>query len=108
MKKKHSTTLPASCSTQRGQRAFTFVGNKFVAWSLIVISIAFMILGLLSSHSVYADKSLVDAGLLQISQEISEIELVEDATFSGVESYMGELCSTYDRSKPKTKEACPT
>lgn len=85
-------------------------GNKFVAISLIVLALACVGWGLQSSHEVFAQKSQIDSGgvFLTMFQEISEIELTEDSTFSGVESYKGKLLSTYDRSQPKTKQACPT
>jgi hypothetical protein len=40
--------------------------------------------------------------------EISEYQLVEDATFSGTIRKWGRLFSTYDRTVPKGKMACPT
>ncbi|MEW6747392.1 MAG: hypothetical protein AB1486_32070 [Planctomycetota bacterium] len=41
-------------------------------------------------------------------QAVSEFQLVEDTTFTGVTRRDGRLYSTYDRSKPAGKRACPT
>lgn len=41
-------------------------------------------------------------------QTISEADLVRDATFSGTLRRDDRLYSTYDRSQPRQKRACPT
>jgi hypothetical protein len=43
-------------------------------------------------------------------QPVPEFELVEDATFAGVirSEQTGRLITTYDRSKPRARAACPT
>ncbi len=40
--------------------------------------------------------------------QISETQLAIDATFTGVIRKEGGLYSTYDRSQPRSKRACPT
>jgi len=43
-------------------------------------------------------------------EEIGEFQLVEDSTFSGVRlsKLTGRLITTYDRTQPKGRPACPT
>lgn len=71
-----------------------------------LIAAAFLIAGSYREHKVY-DKSEQEFGLRKYT-DISEYQLVEDATFSGTIRKWGELYSTYNRTAPKGKMACPT
>jgi hypothetical protein len=64
--------------------------------------------GLSRSHVVY-DKGAAEFGM-DDPIRITEKQLNADATFSGVESSRktGKMLSTYDRSQPPGKRACPT
>ncbi len=64
--------------------------------------------GLSRSHTVY-DKGAAEFGI-DDPIRITEKQLNADATFSGVESSRknGKMLSTYDRSQPPGKRACPT
>ncbi|MCK5558719.1 MAG: hypothetical protein KAJ01_10085, partial [Candidatus Hydrogenedentes bacterium] len=60
-------------------------------------------------HKVYDAEAETDEwGGMRTFHKISERELVEDATFTGVVRKGNELQSTYDRSEPKGKRLCPT
>ena len=76
----------------------------------IVAALAFAAIaaGLSRSHTVY-DKGAAEFGI-DDPIRITEKQLNADATFSGVESSRtsGKMLSTYDRSQPPGKRACPT
>jgi hypothetical protein len=95
------------------QGKLTWAGNKYVAGGLLVVAVALFIAGTQISWTVWDEKrfKLVKQGsTLPFGSEqiISDFKLVEDATFSGVESIDGILYSTYDRTKKLGKKACPT
>jgi hypothetical protein len=71
-----------------------------------LLAVGFLVAGNYREHKVY-DKSDKEYGLRTYT-DISEYQLVEDATFSGTIRKWGELFSTYDRAAPKGKMACPT
>ncbi len=71
-----------------------------------LIAAALLVSGYFREHKVY-NKSDQEFGLRDYT-DISEYQLVEDATFSGTVRKWGELYSTYDRAAPKGKMACPT
>ncbi len=78
----------------------------------IAPAIGFLVaLGLLGgsfaiSHKVYSVED-EEFGFVSFSR-INEADLVEDATFTGIIRKGGKLYTTYDRSKPRGKLACPT
>lgn len=80
--------------------------NKVIACILLVVGAASLVIGAQHSRTVYKKEAL-EYGI-DLFDSVSEFELVEDATFSGVEQVDGKLYSTYDRSAGKTKRACPT
>ena len=82
------------------------VKGKWIAFALLVVAVVLVISGVFSSHKVYTQEAR-EYGL-DFSEEISDLELIEDATFSGVEFKEGKLYSNYDRSAGKSKRACPT
>lgn len=73
---------------------------------LSLIAITLLAAGSLREHKVY-EKSQEQFGLRNFT-DISEYQLVEDATFSGTIRKGDELFSTYNRAAPKGKMACPT
>ena len=82
--------------------------QKVVATSLLAVAVAFLGVGAVYTHKVY-DKGdeFAEFGLLTFTK-ISDPQLVEDATFTGVARIGAKLYSTYDRSLPRGKKACPT
>jgi len=69
-------------------------------------AVAMLIAGHYREHKVF-DNPKEEFGLHNYI-EISEYQLVEDATFSGTIRRWGALYGAYDRSAPKVKMACPT
>ena len=91
-----------------------------VGWALVVIALAFLAVGLARSHTALAylgadlppphkvyDPDVDDWGEMTF-RRISDYQLTIDSTFGGVARKQGKLFSTYDRSKPVGKKACPT
>jgi len=76
----------------------------------IIASVTALILLLVGNvrvvHKVY-DAEAEEWGLVAF-HKIGERKLVEDATFGGVARRGQKLYSTYDRTKPRGKQACPT
>lgn len=80
--------------------------GKLAAFVALFVALAFTLVGLARSHKVYEGDE-VEFGVLSF-RRISERALVTDATFGGVEKRKARLYSTYDRSAPAGKRACPT
>lgn len=80
--------------------------KKAIAGFLLVVGAALLVIGAQQTRKVY--KAEVRGYGVEVFDMVSEFELVEDATFSGVERDEGKLYSTYDRTAGKTKRACPT
>ncbi len=89
--------------TPTGERWARMAGGIAAALALAAIAA-----GLHRSHTVY-DKGAAEFGI-DDPIRITEKQLNADATFSGVESSRttGRMLSTYDRSQPPGKRACPT
>jgi hypothetical protein len=79
---------------------------KIAAFLVLFVSLAFLIIGAILTHKIY-DTDTDDFGILTF-RRISERQIVIDATFHGVDRREGKLFTTYDRSKPRGKLACPT
>ena len=62
--------------------------------------------GAFRTHAVY-DPDAAEFGIA-LSTNITDWQMVVDSTFSGVARRNGKLYSTYDRSQPVGKRACPT
>lgn len=78
-------------------------------WFLAALAaaLAFLVIGFFQTHQV--EKKVKGRRTLHPAMEtITELQLVEDATFAGVRRLHGRLVSTYDRSKPRGKRLCPT
>ena len=73
---------------------------------VVLAVIVLLVAGHYREHKVL-DNPKEEYGLHNYA-EISEYQLVEDATFSGTIRKWGQLFSTYDRAAPKGKMACPT
>jgi len=80
--------------------------RKTVATVLLAAAAGMLLIGSLGSHKVYDQRALKYD--IDLSDEITEFQMIEDATFSGIESVNGKLYSTYDRTAERTKKACPT
>ncbi len=76
-------------------------------WTALGVALVFLTVGLFRTHQV-VKKVKGRRSLHPKMETISEFELTEDATFSGVRRLFGRLYSTYDRSKPRGKRLCPT
>lgn len=89
--------------TARSERWMRAVGGVLAALAFAAIAG-----GLNRFHTVY-DKGAAEFGI-DDPIRITERQLNADATFSGVESSRttGKMLSTYDRSRPPGKRACPT
>ena len=82
------------------------VFEKVSAVTVLVVAIALLAVGAVRSHKVY-DSVGEEFGILTFLR-ISDAQMVIDATFSGVLRKGERLYSTYDRTQPRGKQACPT
>lgn len=80
--------------------------KKIIAVAVLVIALALLLMGSLRTHKVY-ETDTEEFGLLTFYR-INEFQMVVDATFHGVAREDERLYSTYDRSQPRGKSACPT
>ena len=80
--------------------------QKPLVITALVVALAFLVVGNVRVHKVY-DADAEEWGLVAFVK-ISERELVEDATFTGVVRRAEKLYSTYDRTQPRGKRLCPT
>jgi hypothetical protein len=74
----------------------------------LALAIALIVIGARRTHPLYS-RDAMEFGIEETTP-IADRDLVRDATFSGVtrDRKDGHLYSTYDRSKPAGKKACPT
>ncbi|MCC6490149.1 MAG: hypothetical protein IT364_21875 [Candidatus Hydrogenedentes bacterium] len=78
-----------------------------IAGLLIVLAaVVLVVIGVFRSHKVY-DPATEQFGIVAFTRE-SDKDLVVDATFAGVRREGDRLYTTYDRSQPRGKQACPT
>ena len=80
--------------------------QKIFAIAGITVALALLIVGILRSHKIY-ETDTEDFGIPTFYR-IGELQMVVDATFQGVVRKGEKFYSTYDRSKPRGKSACPT
>lgn len=80
--------------------------ERIAAALVMAVAVLLLLAGAARTHRVY-DENTEEFGLLSFTR-ISDAELVIDATFSGVERKGDRFYSTYDRSEPRGKRACPT
>jgi len=80
--------------------------QKLLVITALVVALAFLVVANVQVHKVY-DADAEEWGLVAFVK-ISERELVEDATFTGVVRRAEKLYSTYDRTQPRGKQLCPT
>jgi len=82
--------------------------QKAAAGALTAVALLLMLIGCFVSYKVYDKKdAFAEFGLVTFSR-VSDRQLVEDATFTGTMRDGDKLYSTYDRSAPRGKRACPT
>ena len=76
--------------------------------TLAAVVVCLLLVGAGRTHKAH-EADAEEFGIVIFSR-ISEWQLTEDATFSGVvhDRVKDRLLSTYDRSKPRGKKACPT
>ncbi len=84
--------------------------TKSVPWTLLLGSLAMVVVGARGSHEVCTVDAEELAEVLGFApfETISDRQMIIDATFAGVIRKGGKLYSTYDRSQPAGKRACPT
>ena len=80
--------------------------QRFLVTTVLVVALAFLVVGNARVHKVY-DAEAEEWGLVAFVK-ISERELIEDATFTGVVRRAEKLYSTYDRTQPRGKRLCLT
>ncbi len=80
--------------------------RKVIAVAVLIVALALLLAGSIRTHKVY-ESDTEEFGLLTFYR-INELQMVVDATFHGVAREDGRLYSTYDRSQPRGKSACPT
>lgn len=80
--------------------------ERIAAAVLLGVAVMLLLGGMVRSHKVY-DRSTEEFGLVTFTR-VSDGALIIDATFSGAERIGDRLYTTYDRSVPRGKQACPT
>lgn len=80
--------------------------ERIAAAALGLAALALLGMGVLRTHKVY-DPTTEEFGIAAFNR-VSDRDLVVDATFGGVRRDADRLYSTYDRSLPRGKSACPT
>lgn len=80
--------------------------QKTLAALTMVTAILLMIIGAGRSVKVYERDT--DAFGVDAFQRISDRQLIIDATSTGVSREGAKLYSTYDRTQPRGKQACPS
>lgn len=80
--------------------------KKTIAAAGLLVALALLLMGSMRTHKVY-ESDTEEFGLLTFHR-VSEFQMVVDATFHGVVREGDRLYSTYDRSQPRGKSACPT
>lgn len=80
--------------------------KKVIAVAGLLVALALLLMGSMRTHKVY-ESDTKEFGLLTFHR-ISEFQMVVDATFHGVAREGDRLYTTYDRSQPRGKSACPT
>jgi hypothetical protein len=80
--------------------------RKIIALAALIVALALLLAGSIRTHKVY-ESDTEEFGLLTFYR-INEFQMVVDATFHGVAREGIRLYSTYDRSQPRGKSACPT
>jgi len=79
---------------------------KALIATALVAALTLLVVGMVRVHKVY-DADAEEIGLVAFHR-ISDRQLIVDATFGGVARRAGKLYSTYDRTQPRGKRACPT
>jgi len=80
--------------------------RKIIALAALIIALALLVAGSFRTHKVY-ESDTDEFGLLTFYR-INEFQMVVDSTFHGVAREDDRLYTTYDRSQPRGKSACPT
>ena len=80
--------------------------EKVAEWTVLAGALVLIGLGLARAHKVYVADS--EEYGIRVFERIPDRQLVVDATFSGVLRREGRLFSTYDRSRVRGKQTCPT
>lgn len=97
-----SAAAPApACARRRQPRRFNRLAIPVLAAALLML-----LAGAGRDHKVY-DPDTEEFGLLGFTR-VTDRQMVVDTTFGGVTRRNARLYSTYDRSAPQGKRACPT
>jgi hypothetical protein len=83
--------------------------RKTIAGMAVLVALGMMVGGFFRTYKVYdkKDDAFAEFGMATFSR-VNDRQLVEDATFTGVTRDGEKLFSTYDRTVPRGKKACPT
>lgn len=86
---------------------FPRIQRRQISIGILVLAMLLLAGGMIRSHKVYETEA-TDFGI-NLYHRVSDRGLIIDATFSGVDRRDdGLLYTTYDRSAPPVKRACPT
>ena len=80
--------------------------RTIAALAVLAAALALVAAGRARQHKVY-DPQGDEFGMAMFTR-VSERDLTIDATFGGATRRAGRLYTTYDRSAPRGKRACPT
>ena len=84
--------------------------RRDLAVLLLLGSVAMIVFGLSRTREIRMESSDENFDFLGFHtyEEISDLQLIIDSTFTGVVHRDGALYSVYDRAAPPTKRPCPT
>ncbi|MHC4942253.1 MAG: hypothetical protein ACYTG7_04470 [Planctomycetota bacterium] len=99
-------TLHTACPSAQPPRTSFIIGNKYIAVTLIVLSVILIVISFQVHHKVYFEA--VKESWLDIFEEHSEFDMTKYSTFSGVELFKDRLFFTFDPLKGDQKIKCPT
>ena len=80
--------------------------HRKVAFAVFLLALALVAVGSATKAKIY-EAGTDDFGI-QAFTRVSDRQMVIDSTFGGIARAGGKLVSTYDRSAPAGKRACPT
>ena len=80
-------------------------GRSFYRGGILLVAVVFLGVGMVRSHKVYEADS--DFGVL-VFERVSEVRLVEFATYSGVYSQNGRMILHEGAVQQDGKQKCPT
>ncbi len=82
------------------------IAERIAAVILGLLALSLIAVGAVRAHKIY-DPETEEFGIVAFIK-VTDKDLVVDTTFGGVTKTDGRLYSTYDRTQPRGKKACPT